>query len=131
MSIRTVLSIFKKQVQGSLVLFRIWDFYEKSLCVYATKDTFAEGATRACQYVCGSLQSAGQTGIGRLRKYVKWAETRLDLFWANEAFTFTWCDPKLLTGLVPYNSHIHGKFYEMTEGMAKNIVFLMVGRLTP
>lgn len=40
---------------------------------------------------------------------------KIDLFWASEAFDYSCEDPKLLTQLVPYISHIHGKFYEMTK----------------
>ena len=73
------------------------------------------GATpELVQYVCEAYkrQADRDQTIEEVRKM---GGNELDLFWANEAFTFTWCDPKLLTGLVPYISHIHGKFYEMTE----------------
>lgn len=37
-----------------------------------------------------------------------------DLFWADEAYHYTYCDPQLLAQYVPYIIHIHGKMYEMT-----------------
>lgn len=37
-----------------------------------------------------------------------------DLFWADEAYHYTYCDPKDLASYVPYIIHIHGKMYEMT-----------------
>lgn len=73
------------------------------------------GATpELVKYVCEAYkkQANRKATIEEVRKM---GGNELDLFWANEAFTFTYCDPKDLTALVPYISHIHGKFYEMTD----------------
>lgn len=44
-----------------------------------------------------------------------------DLFWAKEAFDYTYCDPELLTQYIPYIIHIHGKMYEMENGIEYSI----------
>jgi len=49
-----------------------------------------------------------------------------DLFWTKEAFTYTYCDPKLLAGYIPYIIHIHGKMYEMENGVEPSIPYAKV-----
>lgn len=38
---------------------------------------------------------------------------KIDTEWADEAYHYTYCDPKDLAQVIPYIIHIHGKFYEM------------------
>ena len=37
----------------------------------------------------------------------------VDLEWAKEAFSCTYCDPELIGDYIPYISHIHAKVYDM------------------
>lgn len=46
-----------------------------------------------------------------------------DLYWAKEAFTYTYCDPELLAQYIPYIVHIHGKIYEMEGGREVSIPY--------
>lgn len=72
------------------------------------------GATpRLVEYVCEAYRARAdrEATIEEVRRM---GGNDLDLFWANEAFTFTYCEPADLKELVPYISHVHGKFYEMT-----------------
>ena len=44
-----------------------------------------------------------------------------DLKWAKEAFDYTYCDPELLAKYIPYIVHVHGKMYEMEDGIEYSI----------
>ncbi len=46
-----------------------------------------------------------------------------DLFWAKEAFTYTYCEPELLARYIPHIIHIHGKIYEMENGEEVSIPY--------
>lgn len=47
--------------------------------------------------------------------------TDKDLAWAKQAYSYTYCDPKLLVNYIPYISHIHAKVLDMRDGVDPSI----------
>ena len=44
-----------------------------------------------------------------------------DLAWAKQAYSFTYCNPELLSKYVPYIVHIHAKVYDMRNGIDPSV----------
>lgn len=73
------------------------------------------GATpEIVKYVCDAYVR-NQEKEKTIEEVKKMGGNSLDLFWANEAYTYVYCGPELLKNYIPYIVHIHGKFYEMTD----------------
>lgn len=44
-----------------------------------------------------------------------------DMQWAAQAYSYTYCDPKLLKDYLPYTSHIHAKVMDMRDGVDPSV----------
>jgi sugar phosphate isomerase/epimerase len=72
------------------------------------------GATQKIVEYVRAAYISGQDKDQTFREVQSMNPTSEDLFWAKEAFDYTYCDPQLLADYIPYILHIHGKVYEMT-----------------
>lgn len=44
-----------------------------------------------------------------------------DMRWAEQAYSYTYCDPELLRDYLPYTSHIHAKVMDMRDGVDPSV----------
>ena len=56
-----------------------------------------------------------------LEKISEMHPNEADLAWAKQAYSFTYCDPELLSKYIPYIIHIHAKVYDMRNGIDPSV----------
>ena len=81
------------------------------------------GATPGMVEYISKAYSERRTRDEVLPEVMKQGPNEEDLLWAKEAFDYTYCDPQLLADYIPYIIHIHGKMYEMENGMEYSIPY--------
>lgn len=97
-------------------------FVEKPVRILEKKH-IRNGATPEIVEFVSKAYSERKSAKETMEKVMTMNPNEEDLFWAKEAFTYTYCDPELLAKYIPYIIHIHGKMYEMDNGEEVSIPY--------
>lgn len=97
-------------------------FVEKPVRILERKHLRAGATPEIVEYISDaySNRKPKEEAIEQVKKM---NPNEIDLFWADEAYHYTYCDPELLANYIPYIIHIHGKFYEMEDGKEYSIPY--------
>ncbi|MGB8455507.1 MAG: DUF6379 domain-containing protein [Anaerocolumna sp.] len=97
-------------------------FVEKPVCILERKH-IRRGATPEIVAFISQCYTERRSAEETMEKVKTMDPNEEDLFWAKEAFTYTYCEPELLSLYIPYIIHIHGKMYEMEDGNEVSIPY--------